>query len=224
MENIKIFNNFIEKEDCEFIINWIDKNADDKLRFKHRVGVAKNKGLAVRAIFPDERPPSLYKDIEKFIYKYSDKFINYVKENYDIDEDLYFYGVSITRLSEDIQLRIHKDIHNSFSSLTWSCVIYLNDDYEDGEVVFVKELDKDIFTPSEFEPDFYLYKDNSGGFIYKPKALDAIIFPADQWHGGRPITKGNKYSIILWLVKEKEYSFEGFQSDRVISIDNNDYK
>lgn len=217
---IKVFNNFISKEDSKFLINWTDANAEDQKKFRHRTGVAYNKGLAVRCAFPDEKPPFWFKELKEIVDKYSKKFIDTVKDNYDITEELYFYGVSITRLSEDIQLRIHKDVHNDFSSLSWSCVVYLNDDYKDGEVAFVKDLDKNKFPTSEYDPNFHLYVDGEEAYVYKPIAGDAIVFPADQWHGGRQITKGTKYALILWLVREKEYSFEGFDSDRVLSLIN----
>ncbi len=217
MKDFKIVNNFISEDDSLFMIDWIDKNAEDKSKFRHRVGLALNKGLAVRSIFPDEKPPSLFKDLEWFIDKYSKKFIDTVRSEYEIDSELYFYGVSLTRLSKDIQLRIHKDVHNDFSSLIWSCVVYLNDDYSDGELALLDSFDEKDFKTSPYADNFFLYHDGAGGFVYKPKKFDAVIFPADQWHGGRMITDGTKYAFILWLVKEKEYQFKGFDSDEILN-------
>ena len=221
MKDIKLINNFISKEDSLFLIDWIDRNSHDDLKFKSRVGIASNKGWASRAIFPDQKPPSLFKDLEPIVNKYSQKFIDTVKSEYGIDKDLYFYGVSITKLSKDIQLRIHQDVHNDFSSLVWSCVVYLNDNYSDGEVVFLDSFDKADFEESphaaRYGNTFYLYKDGSGGLVYKPEAFDAFIFPSDQWHGGRMISDGTKYAVILWLVKEKEYEFKGFDSEEVLN-------
>ena len=64
MPSLKLFNNFIEKQDIDFLIKWIDNNCHDQKKFRHRVGIAFDKGLAVRAIFPDEKPPSMFKDLE----------------------------------------------------------------------------------------------------------------------------------------------------------------
>ena len=211
LDKIKVVDNFIDEVDSKYFIDYIDKNFKDETRFRHRVGVAYNKGLAVRAVFPDEKPASLYKDLEQIVNKYSKKFIEYVKENYQ-NENLYFYGISITKLSKDIQLRIHQDIHNDFSSLSYSCVMYLNEDYSGGEVVFLEE-----FVPTS---PFPLYNDNLGGLVLKPKSGQAFIFPSAQWHGGKRILDGNKYAIILWLTPDKEYEFEGFDSDKVLNLIN----
>ena len=79
MKDIKLINNFISKEDSLFLIDWIDNNSHDDLKFKSRVGIAANKGWASRAIFPDQKPPSLFKDLEPIVNKYSQKFIETVK-------------------------------------------------------------------------------------------------------------------------------------------------
>lgn len=209
MPFVKIFNNFINQEDINFLINWIDSNADNQDKFRHRVGLAFNKGLAVRAVFPDEKPPSLFKDLEDVITRCSNKFLQIQQDHMNDGKEHYFYGVSITKLSKDIQLRVHKDVHNDFSTLSYSGVLYLNDDYEGGEASFLKD-----FTPMS---DFPLYEDSMGGVCFKPKAGDFSIFPSDMWHGGKKVINGDRYAIIFWATTEKEYEFAGFNSDLVLA-------
>lgn len=209
MDNVKIINNFISEEDISFFRKYIDENGSDKKRFRHRVGLAFDKGLAIRAVFPDEKPPSLYKDISNQVNKYSNLFIESCRKEFFEDRDLYFYGVSITRLSKDIQLRIHQDVHNDFSSLVYSGVLYLNDDYEGGEITFL-----DSFFPIN---DFPLYVDEMGGDVYKPKSGDIVLFPSDTWHGGKIVKSGTRDAIIFWCTLEKEYSFAGFDSEVVLA-------
>ena len=221
ISNLKVFNNFISQEDIDFLINWIDNNADDQTKFRHRVGIAFSKGLAVRAVFPDEKPATLFKDLESVISRCANNFMKIQKEHMDDGKEHYFYGVSITKLSKDIQLRIHQDVHNDFSTLSYSGVLYLNDNYEGGESSFLKE-----FIPLS---DFPLYDDSMNGVCFKPKAGDFSIFPSDLWHGGKRITDGNRYSIIFWSTTDKEYEFAGFDSDKVLAKINtkaaaNDYK
>lgn len=209
MPNLKVFNNFISQDDINFLINWTDRNADDQTKFRHRVGIAFSKGLAVRAVFPDEKPATLFKDIEDVISRCANNFMKIQKEHMDDGKDHYFYGVSITRLSTDIQLRIHQDVHNDFSTLSYSGVLYLNDDYEGGESAFLEE-----FVPLS---DFPLYDDSMNGISFKPKAGDFSIFPSDLWHGGKRITNGNRYAIVFWSTTDKEYEFAGFDSDKVLA-------
>jgi hypothetical protein len=212
MDKLKIVEDFISEEDAKFFINWIDQNGSDETKFRHRVGVAFKKGLAIRAVFPDEKPATMFKDIEEICLKYSDKFMKAQEELLPSEVPQYFYGFSLTRLSEDIQLRIHQDVHGEFSSLSYSGVLYLNDDYEGGEATFLEE-----FTPESFFP---LYEDSMGGLCFKPKARELSLFSADLWHGGKKIESGNKYAIIFWATSDETRAFEGFDSDRVLNLIN----
>lgn len=212
MDKLKIVKNFIDKEDSDFFINWIDNNALDESKFRHRIGIAFNKGLAVRAVFPDEKPATRFKDIEEICLKYSNKFIEAQKELLPSEVPQYFYGFSLTRLSQDIQLRIHQDVHGEFSELSYSGVLYLNDDYEGGEATFLEE-----FTPESFFP---LYEDSMGGICFKPEAGDLSLFTADLWHGGKKIESGHKYAIIFWATSDQTREFEGFDSERVLELIN----
>jgi hypothetical protein len=212
MDKLKTIEGFIEKEDIDFFINWIDENYEDTTKFRQRLGVAFNKGLASRAVFPDEKPATLFKDIEEICMKYANKFMDAQNEFLPSDETQYFYGFSLTRLTKDIQLRIHQDVHGDFPSLSYSGVLYLNDDYEGGDATFLEE-----FTPESFFP---LYEDSMGGLSFKPKAGDLSLFPSSLWHGGKRITDGVKYAIIFWATSDATKGFEGFDSDRVLELIN----
>jgi hypothetical protein len=221
MDDVKIINNFVSKEDLDFFTKYIDNNWEDTTKFRQRVGMAMNKGIAARAIFPDEKPASLFKDLENVVNKYSKKFIDYSKNEFSDKREVYFYGVSITRLSKDIQIRIHADIHEEFSDLVYSGVMYLNDNYQGGEITFI---DSHEFTEKDIKMDhskgllvsFPIYEDSMGGLVYKPKAGDMVIFPSNKLHGGKVVIEGTRDAIVFWSTLSKEYAFEGFDSDRVL--------
>jgi hypothetical protein len=72
-----------------------------------------------------------------------------------------------------------------------TCTMYLNDDYEGGEIAF-KILKED---------------DSFDEIIYKPKAGDILVFPSDQpyYHSVKLTTKGQKYFVrSFW-----DYHFPG---------------
>jgi hypothetical protein len=82
---------------------------------------------------------------------------------------------------------VHKDNHYGFEYLSHTALVYINDDYEGGEIYF---------------PNF--------DFEYKPKRGDAILFPCNRdefMHGVKEVTKGNRYTIAIWYcsLKEKEH-------------------
>lgn len=203
--DIVIINNFISDHDIKFFIDYIDKNCKNENLFRKRIGVAYGKGVAYRAIFPDEKPATLYKEIENKISFYSDLFLKEIKKITNTKN--YFYGVSITKLSEDIHFRIHKDVHNTLTSLKYSGVLYLNDNYNGGEISFLEE-----FNPTS---NFPLYDKSMGGFCYKPTSKDMVIFPSNKWHGGTKVSDGDRYSIIFWSTEDEKYQFKGFDSDVV---------
>lgn len=85
-----------------------------------------------------------------------------------------------------------------------TCVMYLNDDYDGGEVLF-RFLDDDLVTIKE-------------DYDYKPSAGDIVVFMSGHphYHGVRSISSGEKYMIRtywrydypghpLWLKLQEKY-------------------
>ena len=64
-----------------------------------------------------------------------------------------------------------------------SMTLFLNGDYEGGE------FDLEIYKP-ETDPRYKTFKLTSGS---------AIFFRSDQWHRVRPITSGNRESLVAWF-------------------------
>lgn len=64
-----------------------------------------------------------------------------------------------------------------------SMSLFLNDDYEGGE------FDLEIYKPGAKQR-----------FVtFKPPAGSAIFFLADQWHRVRPVTAGQRKSLVAWF-------------------------
>jgi len=221
MDDVKIINNFVLQNDLDVFTKYIDDNWQDETKFRHRVGLANNSGIAARAIFPDERPATLFKDLEEIINKYSKNFIDSCKDLFLDERKIYFYGASITRLTKDIHLRIHTDTHEDFTDLLYSGVLYINDNYEGGEIAFIDELPESeehirVDHSKSVKMPFPLYDDSMGGMVYKPKSGDLVVFPSNKPHGGKVIIDGTRDAIVFWSTLSTEYAFEGFDSDRVV--------
>lgn len=98
--------------------------------------------------------------------------------------------------SEDIAMHYHTDFQQEkrdepgFKPYI-TCTMYLNDDYEGGELAF-----KILKSDKTFDE-----------IVYKPKAGDIVVFPSNEpyYHGVFLTTKGKKYFVrSFW-----DYYFEG---------------
>lgn len=93
---------------------------------------------------------------------------------------------NITKNPEHLALEYHTDTHefdaeSPGQKFAITCTMYLNDDYEGGEVSFLNEADGEVVT-------------------WKPKAGDVIVFPSHSpfFHGVHPVLNNVRYLIRTW--------------------------
>lgn len=109
----------------------------------------------------------------------------YQKLKFCVDDYSRYWGINVVYYEafnfvkyegEGKHFRIHAD-HGPAYNCTVSAVIYLNDDYEGGEIQFPR-LDN---------------------LTYKPKAGDIAIFPSNYIyeHASLPINSGTKYCVVV---------------------------
>jgi len=166
LNKIKVIPNFISKEDIQLGIDYI--NTSKLYHFKN------NDLVKIIPLRKEELGTELIK-------KYSNKVLKEHDEPF-----LYTVEGFISLWNTGSYSPLHLDNHHKFEYLSHSTIIYLNDDYEGGEIYFPK-LD----------------------FEYKPKCGDVIIFPCDSeeyLHGVKEVTQGKRMTIALWhssLVEKK---------------------
>ena len=199
MDSVKIVKNFITNSDIDIYRNYIDKYKETP-SFRKNSSRLNGLGTAYRAIFPEEKDVSQHLEILPITKKYSDLFIAECKKFFNDDRELYFYGTSITRLSEEIQLRIHQDIHPAGDHISYSGVLYLNRDYSGGDILFFDDF------PPQAEDDFTVYTDDmKDAFIYNQQAGDMVIFHPHLWHGSTKVHEGWRDAVVFWCTSEKDY-------------------
>ena len=101
----------------------------------------------------------------------------YVKE-YGINESIeHAESYNLLRYQTGEEYKAHYDGHSRMNRAI-SPILYLNDDYEGGEIEFVHF-----------------------GLKVKPKAGSLFIFPSTYpySHIAHPVTDGTKYAIVTWL-------------------------
>ncbi len=105
--------------------------------------------------------------------------------------------------TKDWQMDIHQDVSYWWGGGThfFNFNIYVNDDYEGGEIIFFKHegIEKFEYTDSVSgkKGEGWYIEDH---FVYKMKAGDGLIFPVDKYHGVLPIINGGaKYYIRQFI-------------------------
>lgn len=88
---------------------------------------------------------------------------------------------TINRYSEGEYYKTHTDSNKSYLNCrAFSCVTFLNDDFEGGELYFP-------------------LKNKS----FVPKTGSSILFASDELHGSKIIKSGTKYSLVQFIVYPK---------------------
>jgi 2OG-Fe(II) oxygenase superfamily len=121
----------------------------------------------------------------------------------------------ITKNPEHLALEYHTDTHefdleSPGQKFAITCTMYLNDDYEGGEVSYLNEKEGEVVT-------------------WKPKAGDVIVFPSHSpfFHGVHAVSKNVRYLVRTWwfydyagspewhLNKEKYGESEWLEMERI---------
>ena len=163
LNNVKIFNNYLTKEECENIIELINNTETSN----NRPLQPDNSGNPTLSL--------LYYDS----LDYSEKYIPKVKSLLEKE-----YGVNLKPRNSRFAQWIHNkspivpidDLgHKDSNHLAgW---VYLNDDYEGGELSFINQ-----------------------GLSFKPKAGDLVLFPGNihYWYHVAP-ANGSRYIMPMWF-------------------------
>ena len=109
-----------------------------------------------------------------------------------IKEYINFYDLGPNNFSiENIQILkysggghygFHTD-HGNVTPRTWSCIFFLNDNFEGGELLFKYPLSKEIVKIPKKRNTLIVWPSN-------------FLFP----HKVTPVTKGERYSVVAWAL------------------------
>jgi len=93
------------------------------------------------------------------------------------------YCIRKYKTGADMVAHIDRNLTNPEATMDWTALIYLNDNYEGGELVF---------------PDYDIK--------LKTKAGSIIFFPTDVMHSVEKITEGNKTYIFMFIHSNNDIS------------------
>ncbi len=186
---LNIYRNVFSLEDANRYINILESNLDGTKRYKWSEAKVTN----------SESPIKKARDCVDFKYKQENlgprnetnaELIDlheeiYQKLKFCIDDYARYWGIHVVYYEafnfvkyegEGKHFNIHAD-HGPAYNTTVSAVIYINDDYEGGEIQFPR-LD---------------------GYVHKPRVGDIAIFPSNYIyeHASLPMKSGTKYCVVI---------------------------
>jgi preprotein translocase subunit Sec61beta len=159
--------------DASFDPSQTNGDYENGNRFKQSIRTSSGLSITRIAKFNE-----IFKQINNKCYELISSSIHNYKKIFKIEEEILdtkTYG--LLRYSQEEQYKFHYD-GNTESKRALSVLVYLNDDYEGGEIEF---------------PNFKIK--------IKPKAGTLILFPSNYAYGhiAHPVTSGVKYVIATWL-------------------------
>lgn len=178
-KEISVYKNFLSTEDIYIIMKECLSSLESDwhgIESGHIYKLIKDKPELIekfdKHIEKWDRTKYEIKSVE-FINKIKNKIELLVGDKYKVSDD---YKL-VNRFSTGRDMDVHHDAILD-SSIKFGAVIYLNDNYDGGEIFYPKL-----------------------NFEYKPRCGDLVIHPAiDGYeHGVRMVTGGNRYSIAFFI-------------------------
>lgn len=133
---------------------------------------------------------------------------DYATDLGDYDEPRLFPVFNIKKYKAGMGMGSHYDQLDGDKTLRYSLVMYLNDDFEGGEISFLLSPYEDVhLTPSPNLDYEIAIKNNEIAFGIKPQAGSIIIFPssAPYYHTAHLVKTGFKYMVPgHWIHNDME--------------------
>jgi len=193
-KDLLLIENFISKEEIDQIFNIINSTKESDWMIEYQTNL---KNFCMAKFGRDDVENLVAEGKFEITENWNDK--NFNINNYPIQSVIYHRLASlidinhsnlelsgfatIQRMQENVELKSHTD-QKTDPSIQYASILYLNDDYIDGELFF-KNIDVQI----------------------KPKPGSLLIFPGnDEYeHGVRHVGKGPIRYVLVGFIKIKNF-------------------
>jgi hypothetical protein len=193
-KNVLLVNNFILEEEIEQLFKIINNTSEENWNVEYTENLARFcmqkfgrddvDNLVAEGKFEitqgwEDKNLTIYQyDLSKIIYK------RIVDILYLENCGLQLSGFStLQRMQEGVELKCHTDQHTD-PSIRYATILYLNDDYEGGELFF-----------------------ENIGLKIKPDRGSLLVFPGTEEfaHGVKSVKSGPIRYVIVGFIKEKDF-------------------
>ena len=165
---IKIFKDFATDEECNYLINFLNNSNDETVT-----------NFDTRKI--TLKPES--EKIKNILLKVLDK----AKKDFN-NNDLFITSYMISSYDPGYFMGVHVDTENMRECNKISMVLYLNNEFKGGDIVFPMI-----------------------NFKHSPKAKELVCFlsePKENTHEVKVIKSGKRYVMPIFITDEKENAFK----------------
>jgi hypothetical protein len=182
MQGIKVINNFLTQEECNFYIGYINSNIDKFLQTPEtkRFALLFGKDLAHKE--KSNLDLSSINDIEPLVKSIFSRTEKLIQEIYKNENKLYVCSFFIAKQIPGSVVKLHYDSDGGINThFKYGGVIYLNTMENSGALEFP-----------------YIQ------YSYLPKAGDFVIFPSTDIiysHQVKQITE-DRYSLPIWVTED----------------------
>lgn len=192
-DEIYMLSNFVTEDERKKIIDIAESKTQEEWTHHYMSGV---KDFSLRKFGTDDIDFLVKSGKLEITHDWVDKTV-FIEDNdlrnslsdkvnqiVSIDPELSFNGVgTIQRQYEGAELRVHVDNHTD-PSLSWAVIMYINDDYTNGELIF---------------PDLNI--------SIKPPAGSMVMFPTHEGylHGVNPPGPGPMRYVLPSFVGRKDF-------------------
>lgn len=194
IDNVTLVENFLSPEELDNILDIIDKTPEDDWKIEYLGNLQR---FCMEKFGRDDVDNLVAEGKFEITQNWNDKNLNIRQYPiYEIiygrldtlvqkaDDSLELSGLAtIQRMQSGVELKPHTDQHTD-PSIRYATILYLNDDYLDGELFFKNK-----------------------GLDLKPKPGSLIIFPGNEEfdHGVRHVGDGPIRYVIVGFVKVKNF-------------------
>lgn len=178
------FDNLVDESVCDRILDYYNKNYTNDLNDTSKLPWFEDNTIYWASLKNTE----IKNDIELI----RDRMTKCVEQSYR--ETIYPHVSTLVMWKEGKSMAIHKD--NGYENdkhvlymRKYTAVFYINDDYEGGETIVLKENSRE----SEIE--------------YKAKKASLLIFRSDDscLHGVKTVKKGNRLTFSMWFTDDETH-------------------
>ena len=174
MKGIEIFDSFLDNNESKTLL---DKLKLEAVWEQAAVGRYENDKISHSEIdleFRDIEVSNVYDTAQQILNDHLSKFKTFLDEKFEIT-NYYFGEFMFSKYKLNSHIKPHSDTGIYSTNRLMTCVLYLNEEFEGGELYF---------------PDF--------GYEYKPKQGDIISFWSEYSHGVKKLTNGERYCVVFF--------------------------